>query len=152
MAVRIHLFSFRTQKLSSLAPKILCWRRHGKIGSCRIQYCLLAQQVEPAAVNRVVVSSSLTEAAKKKRTLNRCSFLFAFSLCQRRELIVRPSHDGQTLMGEDSVVKRRSDWQSQPLIWGNKYFAYRPFSIFYYLKYFQVNYLFYNDAITRILC
>ena len=37
IAVRNHLFSFRTQKLSSLAPTILCWRRHGKIGSCCIQ-------------------------------------------------------------------------------------------------------------------
>ena len=35
--MRSHLFSYRTQKLSSLAPKILCWRRHGKIGSCCIQ-------------------------------------------------------------------------------------------------------------------
>ena len=33
----VHLFSYRTQKLSSLAPTILCWRRHGKIGSCCIQ-------------------------------------------------------------------------------------------------------------------
>ena len=37
IAVRFHLFSYRTQKLSSLAPTILCWRRHGKIGSCCIQ-------------------------------------------------------------------------------------------------------------------
>ena len=37
LAVRSHLFSYRTQKLSSLAPKILCWRRHGKIGCCCIQ-------------------------------------------------------------------------------------------------------------------
>ena len=31
MAVRIHLFPSRTQKLSSLASKILGWRRPGKI-------------------------------------------------------------------------------------------------------------------------
>ena len=37
LAVRSHLFSYRTQKLSSPSPKILCWRRHGKIGSCCIQ-------------------------------------------------------------------------------------------------------------------
>ena len=35
-AVRNHLYSYRTQKLSSLVPKILCWRRHGKIGICCI--------------------------------------------------------------------------------------------------------------------
>ena len=37
LAVRSHLFSYRTQKLSSLAPKILDWRRSGKIGCCCIQ-------------------------------------------------------------------------------------------------------------------
>ena len=37
LAVRSHLFPYRTQKLSSLAPKILNWRRFGKIGSCCIQ-------------------------------------------------------------------------------------------------------------------
>ena len=77
MAVRIHLFSFRTQKLSSLAPTILCGRPHGKIGSCRFHYwpidrnyseksaayCPLAQSVEHSAVNRSVVSSSLSGAA-----------------------------------------------------------------------------------------
>ena len=36
LAVRIHLFSYRTQKLSSLAPKILNRRRFGKIGCCCI--------------------------------------------------------------------------------------------------------------------
>ena len=34
---KVHLFSYRTQKLSLLAPKILNWRRFGKIGSCCIQ-------------------------------------------------------------------------------------------------------------------
>ena len=29
---RVHLFPFRTQKLSSVVPKILGWRRPGKIG------------------------------------------------------------------------------------------------------------------------
>ena len=29
---RVHLFPFRTQKLSSVVPKILAWRRAGKIG------------------------------------------------------------------------------------------------------------------------
>ncbi len=33
IAVRVHLFPFRTQKLSSPAPKILAWRRAGKIGN-----------------------------------------------------------------------------------------------------------------------
>ena len=33
IAVRVHLFPSRTQKLSSLAPTILCGRLHGKIGN-----------------------------------------------------------------------------------------------------------------------
>ena len=37
LAMRSHLFSYRTQKLSSSAPKILSWRRLGKIGRCCIQ-------------------------------------------------------------------------------------------------------------------
>ena len=36
MAVRIHLFPFRTQKLSLLAPKVLVGRPTGRIGRCRI--------------------------------------------------------------------------------------------------------------------
>ena len=33
--MRVHLFPFRTQKLSSSVPKILVWRRTGKIGQCQ---------------------------------------------------------------------------------------------------------------------
>ena len=40
IASRTHLFSFRTQKLSSIALKVLGWTRPGRIGSCRIFYCL----------------------------------------------------------------------------------------------------------------
>ena len=31
---RVHPFPFRTRKLSSAVPKILAWRRAGKIGQC----------------------------------------------------------------------------------------------------------------------
>ena len=33
IAVRVHPFPSRTRKLSSFAPKILVWRRTGKIGN-----------------------------------------------------------------------------------------------------------------------
>ena len=33
--MRVHLFPFRTQKLSSPVPTILAWRRAGKIGQCQ---------------------------------------------------------------------------------------------------------------------
>ena len=45
-AMRVHLFPSRTQKLSSSAPKILGWRRPGKIGRCQHQYSSIAQPVE----------------------------------------------------------------------------------------------------------
>ena len=44
MASRIHLFSFRTQKLSSPAPKVLCGQLHGRIGRRRISYSSIAQR------------------------------------------------------------------------------------------------------------
>ena len=71
---RVHPFPFRTRKLSSLLPKILVWRRTGKIGNANIEgparwagpfsYASLAQSVEHAAVNRRVVGSSPTGGAK----------------------------------------------------------------------------------------
>ena len=38
MTVRFHLFPFRTQKLSSLVPKIVRWKRRVKIGSRRLTW------------------------------------------------------------------------------------------------------------------
>ena len=35
ITLRVHLFPFRTQKLSSMVPKILGWWRPGKIGRCQ---------------------------------------------------------------------------------------------------------------------
>ena len=36
MAKGIHLFPYRTQKLSLSAPRVLAWRRAGRVGRCRI--------------------------------------------------------------------------------------------------------------------
>ena len=36
MAKGIHLFPYRTQKLSLSAPMVLGWRRSGRVGRCRI--------------------------------------------------------------------------------------------------------------------
>ena len=66
IALRIHLFSFRTQKLSSIALKVLGRGRLGRIRSRRI-YAPIAQQVEHAAVNRSVIGSSPVWGAKKLR-------------------------------------------------------------------------------------
>ena len=72
---RVHPFPFRTRKLSSLLPKILGWRRPGKIGNANtespvqpdrtLSYSSIAQSVEHAAVNRGVVGSSPTGGARK---------------------------------------------------------------------------------------
>ena len=38
MAKGIHLFPYRTQKLSLSAPMVLGWRRPGRVGRCRIPW------------------------------------------------------------------------------------------------------------------
>ena len=75
IAMRVHPFPSRTRKLSSSAPKILVWRRTGKIGNANTRrsragstpplYASLAQSVEHAAVNRGVVGSSPTGGARE---------------------------------------------------------------------------------------
>ena len=35
MTLRVHLFPYRTQKLSSVVPTIVVWRRAVKIGRCQ---------------------------------------------------------------------------------------------------------------------
>ena len=53
MTMRVHLFPYRTQKLSSLMLKILASYLAGKISSCQIFiYSPIAQSVERSAVNR----------------------------------------------------------------------------------------------------
>ena len=74
---RVHPYPFRTRKLSFAVPKILSWRRLGKIGHGRhtikvalcatfMQYSSLAQSVEHMTVNHGVVGSSPTGGARKK--------------------------------------------------------------------------------------
>ena len=107
LTVRVHLFPFRTQKLSSPVPKILVWRRTGKIGQCQRKrncaamhsfvYASLAQSVEHAAVNRRVVCSSQTGGARRSGRHQRWRPTFyksvwAFSsVGQSHRLITGPS-------------------------------------------------------------
>ena len=37
IVMRVHPFPFRTRKLSSFTPKILVWRRIGKIGNANMK-------------------------------------------------------------------------------------------------------------------
>ena len=73
IAVRFHLFPFRTQKLSSHVSKILGWSRPGKIEQCRhkgvelstpLSYSSIAQSVERMTVNHDVTGSSPVGGAK----------------------------------------------------------------------------------------
>ena len=47
IAVRVHPFPSRTRQLSSLAPKILGWRRPGKIGNADIKRGLVRDRARP---------------------------------------------------------------------------------------------------------
>ena len=62
IAWRIHLFSFRTQKLSFSAPKVLVGWPTGRIGRCHIIF-LDSSAAEHPAVNRRVVGSNPTRGA-----------------------------------------------------------------------------------------
>ena len=37
IAMGFHLFPYRTQQLSPYTPKVLAWKRAGRIGSCRLR-------------------------------------------------------------------------------------------------------------------
>ena len=106
IAMRTHLFPYRTQKLSSSVSKILGWRRPGKIERRRHKakkpgiglfwyfsfesfheaerphrmkrkrYSSLAQSVERSAVNRNVVGSSPTGGATKSLEQSFKAFFF----------------------------------------------------------------------------
>ena len=88
ITMRIHLFPFRTQKLSSFVPKILGGQPPGKIGRCRhsavpfraalLSYSSLAQLAEHAAVNRRGVRSSRTSGASKNLENTTFSRFFTF--------------------------------------------------------------------------
>ena len=99
---RVHPFPFRTRKLSSAVPKILIWRRIGKIGHCRhiiretlkcfpcnrlTQYSSLAQSVEHLTVNQVVAGSSPAGGAKKGTKDSFLGSFFRFYLMAMNHLL-----------------------------------------------------------------
>ena len=65
----------------------------------RFVYCLIAQLVEHAAVNRRVVGSSLTEASQKEEQWTRSMLLFPFVNFFRLALTVLRFGDGSRLGG-----------------------------------------------------
>ena len=75
MTQGVHLFPYRTQKLSPVVPKIVGWRRPVKIGRCQHLYSSIAQSVERMTVNHDVTGSSPVGGAKTKADQEVC-FLF----------------------------------------------------------------------------
>ena len=75
IVMRVHPFPFRTRKLSSSTPKILCGRLHGKIGRCQHLYSSIAQSVERMTVNHDVTGSSPVGGATTE------AHSFSMSLC-----------------------------------------------------------------------
>ena len=67
LSQRVHLFPFRTQKLSSAEPTILGGRLPGKIGRGQ-HYSSLAQSVERMTVNHDVAGSSPAGGAKEEKS------------------------------------------------------------------------------------
>ena len=92
MTLRVHLFPYRTQKLSSVVPKILGWRRPGKIGRCQHNaihpygcfaiFSSIAQSVERMTVNHDVTGSSPVGGAKKKALVLTSAFFIDVYLRQ----------------------------------------------------------------------
>ena len=58
MSPGVHLFPYRTQKLSPVVPTIVGWWRPVKIGRCQHLYSSIAQSVERMTVNHDVTGSS----------------------------------------------------------------------------------------------
>ena len=85
MTVRFHLFPFRTQKLSSLVPKIVGWKRPVKIGRCRLLFLLwpVGQAVKTAASHAVNVGSIPARVTKKHYFFGSGAFFFILRFSKR---------------------------------------------------------------------
>ena len=96
MTVRFHLFPFRTQKLSSLVPKIVGWKRPVKIGRCRLLFLLwpVGQAVKTAASHAVNVGSIPARVTKKHSSL--CWSVFLCIPCEESNRAVRRSAQKQS--------------------------------------------------------
>ena len=121
MTVRFHLFPFRTQKLSSLVPKIVGWRRPVKIGRCRLLYkaasgpslgpgpefalyAPLAQLVEQLTLNQWVLGSSPRWCTRKSLTEN----VGLFFCCHNPECCAgAPSEDENSCKGDRRLRRKQ---------------------------------------------
>ena len=106
MTVRFHLFPFRTQKLSSLVPKIVGWRRSVKIGRCRLLFLIwpVGQAVKTAASHAVNVGSIPARVTKKFLILG-CGIFLCFRARNRtgRRTAVRKQCPGGALVSPREI-------------------------------------------------
>ena len=84
MTPGVHLFPYRTQKLSPVVPTIVGWWRPVKIGRCQHLYSSIAQSVERMTVNHDVTGSSPVGGAKRKRVAKATRFSFVFNISAQR--------------------------------------------------------------------
>ena len=90
MAKGIHLFPYRTQKLSLSAPMVLGWRRPGRVGRCRIP--------------------------KRRRSRQSLGFLLFGCFCKDLRLLVIPANVQHcTWLGEPWAApggRKESPWRT----------------------------------------
>ena len=77
LALRVHPFPFRTRKLSSTVPKILSWKRLGKIGQRQLYFSL--------NYSRVRTATMLQKASMTEQSCPHSLFLIYSSLAQSVE-------------------------------------------------------------------
>ena len=83
---RVHLFPFRTQKLSSAEPKILAWRRAGKIGHCRHR-TYVQKQLSLYRFSCLLISYSTCRLSKEEYERSEYSSLAHVDSTQQAELL-----------------------------------------------------------------
>ena len=83
MTVRFHLFPFRTQKLSSLVPKIVGWRRPVKIGRCRLLFIWPVGQAVKTAASHAVNMGSIPVRVTRQKHLLRCGRCFFYCIAYK---------------------------------------------------------------------
>ena len=82
MTPRFHLFPFRTQKLSLVVPKILGWRRPGKIGRCRLTHFFIVCNTCPKVnSHKPQFALCLAVFCSKLLSAQQCNNVFSQRFC-----------------------------------------------------------------------
>ena len=114
IAWRIHLFSFRTQKLSFSAPKVLVGWLTGRIGRCHIPFNTALCGVfycEIYIINSAILSESLAcfvpnTEVKLRRAESTCRVCRRKNRLNRRQAKYLPYSDSENALGIRRVYLR----------------------------------------------